>query len=144
MEVLSQTVGAQLATIFEHAAGSDESGASRSFIFAPFSRRNESIVKTVAIQTRSVIGERNNRSLVGNNGSPAENNGNYSTRGPMKIEVWKRYSTVREVQYSTSSFLKESGCEELRMRKTGSQTETLRGLSVCDRAVGKRLRLFVT
>ena len=78
MEVLSQTVFAQLATIFEHAAGTDESGASRSFILAPFSRRNE------------------------------------------------------------------SGCEESRMRKTGSQTETLRGLSVCDRAVGKRLRLFVT
>ena len=50
--------------------------------------------KTVAIQTRSVIGERNNRSLVGNNGSPAENNGSYSTRGPMKIEVWKRYCTI--------------------------------------------------
>ena len=76
MEMLS--VCAQLATIFEDAAGSDESGASRSFIFAPFSRRFE------------------------------------------------------------------SGCEESRMRKTGSQTETLRGLSVCDRAVGKRLRLFLT
>ena len=38
--------------------------------------------KTVAIQTRSMIGERNNRSLVGNNGSPAENNGSYSTWGP--------------------------------------------------------------
>ena len=34
--------------------------------------------RTVAIQTRSVIGERNNRSLVGNNGPAAENNGSYS------------------------------------------------------------------
>ena len=42
-----------------------------------------------------MIGERNNRSLVGNNGSPAENNGSYSTRGPMKIEGWKRYFTIR-------------------------------------------------
>ena len=50
--------------------------------------------KTVAIQTRSVIGERNNRSLVGNNRFPTENNGSYCTRRPMKIEVWKRYCTI--------------------------------------------------
>ena len=41
-------------------------------------RSGEDERRTVAIQTRSVIGERNNRSLVGNNGPAAENNGSYS------------------------------------------------------------------
>ena len=55
--------------------------------------------KTVAIQTRSVIGERNNTLLVGNNRFPTENNGSYCTRRPMKIEVWKRCCTILLLRY---------------------------------------------
>ena len=47
--------------------------------------------KNVVFQTRSVIGERNNKWYNRNNAPSPDNKGSYRSYGRMKIEVWKSY-----------------------------------------------------
>ena len=47
--------------------------------------------KPVAFQSRSVIGERNNRRYNRNNAPSLDNKESYRSNGRMKIEVWKSY-----------------------------------------------------